>query len=65
MIFYSRLPRYVIGGAIMAATGILLAFSKVSFNVGLVILGGIASLLPVIAGSAAFFLFLRQPAETE
>lgn len=60
MIFYSRLPRYLIGGVAIAGMGILLAFSRVSFDVGIAVLGGIACLLPVIAGSVALFLFLRQ-----
>ena len=60
MIFYSRLPRYLIGGVTMAGMGILLTFSRVSFDVGVVVLGGIAVLLPVISGTMALFLFLRQ-----
>ena len=63
MVFRVRSPRYGIGGVIMAAMGILLAFSSVSLNVGLTILYGFAGLLPLIAGSVAFCLYLRQPAE--
>jgi hypothetical protein len=65
MVFRGHLPRYLIGGVIIAAVGILLAFSRVSFNVGFMILGGIAGLLPVVSGSVVFFLFLRQPAGTD
>jgi hypothetical protein len=63
MVFRVRSPRYVIGGVIMAALSILLAFSKVSPNVGLTILCGFAGLLALISGSVVFFLVLRQPVE--
>jgi hypothetical protein len=64
MAFRVRLPRYEIGGAIMAATGILLAFSKVSLNLGLTILYTYAGLLALISGCVVFSLVLRQPAES-
>ncbi|MGP8175243.1 MAG: hypothetical protein ACLP7O_11950 [Terracidiphilus sp.] len=64
MVFRVRLLRYVIGGVIMVAMGILLAFSRVSINLGLTILYGFAGLLALISGSVVFFLFLRQPAGT-
>jgi hypothetical protein len=63
MVFRIRLLRYRIGGAIMAAIGILLAFSRVSLNLGLTILYCFAGFLALISGSVVFFLFLRQPAE--
>jgi hypothetical protein len=63
MIFRARLFRYVIGGVIMAALGILLAFIRVPINIGLTILFGFAGLLALISGAVVFFLFLRQPAE--
>jgi hypothetical protein len=63
MVFRVRSPRYVIGGVIMAALSILLAFSKVSPNVGLTILCGFAGLIALISGSVVFFLVLRQPVE--
>jgi hypothetical protein len=65
MITYCRLPRYLIGGVVLAAMGILLAFSRVSFSAGFLILGGIAGLLPFVSGSVVFFLFLRQPSEED
>jgi hypothetical protein len=60
MIFRVRLLRYVIGGVIMAAMGILLGFSRVSLNVGLTILYGFGGLLPLISGCVVFFLFIRK-----
>ena len=63
MIFRVRLLRYVIGGVIMAVTGILLAFSKVSLDVGLEILYGFAGLLTLISGCVVFFLFIRKREE--
>ena len=63
MMIRVRLLRYVIGGAMMAALSILLAFRGVSLNVGLTILYGYAGLFAIISGSVVFFLTLRQPAE--
>jgi hypothetical protein len=63
MVFVVRLPRYVIGGVIMAAMGILLAFSRAELTVGFTILYGFAGLLALISGCVVFFLLLRQPAE--
>lgn len=60
VVFRVRLLRYVIGGAVMAAMGILLAFSGVSLNVGLAVLYGFAGLLPLISGCIVFLLFIRQ-----
>jgi hypothetical protein len=63
MAFRVRSHRYEIGGVIMAAMGILLAFSRVSVVLGLTILCGFAGLLAVISGSIVLLLFLRQPAD--
>jgi hypothetical protein len=65
MVFRVRLLRYAIGGAVMAALGILLAFSRVSFAVGSTILYGFPGLLALTSGSIVFFLFLRQPPESD
>ena len=64
MIFRVRLTRYLIGGVMMVALGILLALNGVSLNVGITILYGFAGLLALISGSVVFFLILRQPAES-
>jgi hypothetical protein len=61
MALVARLPRYIIGGVIMATLGVLLALRGVSLNTGLTILYGFAGLLSLISGSVVFFLFLRQP----
>jgi small-conductance mechanosensitive channel len=58
-----RLPRFIIGGVIMAATGIYLAFSGVSLTVGFAILYGLMGLLSLVSGCVVLMLFLRQPAE--
>jgi len=64
MIFLVRLTRYLIGGVIMVALGILLALRGISLNEGVTILFGFAGLLALISGSVIFFLILRQPAES-
>jgi hypothetical protein len=64
MILRVHLFRYSIGGAVMVALGILLAFSRVSINAGLTILYCYAGLLPIISGSVVFLHFLRQPVES-
>jgi hypothetical protein len=63
MIFRVRLLRYLIGGVVLAALGILLAFRGVSLDVGLTILYGFAGLLALISGTVVFILILRQPVE--
>jgi hypothetical protein len=63
MIFRVRLLRYLIGGFVMTALSILLAFGSVSLNVGLTILYGFAGLLALVSGSVVFILILRQPVE--
>jgi hypothetical protein len=61
--FAGRLPRYVIGGAIMAATGILLAIARVSLEMGFTVLYGLMGLLSLISGCVVLLFFLRKPAE--
>lgn len=58
-----RLPRFVIGGTIMAATGIALAFTGVGPERGMSIFYGTAGLLSLVSGCVVLFLFLRQPTE--
>lgn len=64
MVFIVRLPRYVIGGVIITALGILLALSRAELTVGLTILYGFAGLLALVSGCVVFFKHLRQPAES-
>jgi hypothetical protein len=58
------IPRFVIGGIVMAATGILVAFSRVSLGLGFAILFGLMGALTLVSGCVVFLLFVRQPAET-
>jgi hypothetical protein len=58
-----RLPRFVIGGVLMAVTGIVIAFSGVSLQIGFAVLFGFQGLLALISGGVVFLRFIRQPAE--
>ncbi len=58
--YAGRLTRLMMVGAIMAATGIVLAFSKVSLEVGFAILYGLPGLLSLISGCVVLVLFLRN-----
>ena len=61
--FAGRLPRFVIGGVLLAATGILLAFSGVSLNMGLSILFGFEGILSLVSGCVVFSILMRKPTE--
>jgi hypothetical protein len=58
-----RLPRFVVGGVLMAATGIFLLLMGVSLEVGLTILFGAMGLLSLVSGSVVFLLFTRNQGE--
>ncbi len=58
-----RLPRFLIGGAFMAVTGLLLAFSALSLELGFTILFGLQGLAALISGCVAFLRLIRQPIE--
>jgi hypothetical protein len=58
-----RLLRFVIEGAVMATTGVLLAFSGVSLETGFAILFGFQGLLILAAGCVVFLRFMRAPIE--
>jgi len=58
--YAGRLIRLLIVGGIMAATGIVLAFSKVSLEVGFTILYGLPGLLSLISGCLVLLLFIRR-----
>ena len=58
-----QLPRFVIGGVLMAATGMVVALVGVSLEMGFAVLFGFPGLLALISGSLVFFRFLRQPIE--
>jgi hypothetical protein len=61
--FAGRLPRFIIGGVMMAAAGILVALSGVSLEMGFTILYGFAGLLSLLSGCVVFSILLRQSTE--
>jgi MFS family permease len=60
-----RLPRFVIGGVVMAVTGLALAFSRASLGTGFAILYGLMGALSLLSGCVVFLLFMRKPAAVE
>jgi hypothetical protein len=58
-----QIPRFVVGGVVMAVAGILIAFSGVSLLMGFAMLFGFTGLLALVSGGVVFFRFMRQPAE--
>lgn len=58
--YAGRLPRYVVGGVLMAALGIALAFSRVSLDKGSLILYGSIGILSLVSGCVVLALFLRS-----
>jgi hypothetical protein len=59
-----RLPRFIIGGVVMAATGVFLAFAGVSLAIGFTILYGFQGLVTLVSGGVVFLRLIRQPVET-
>jgi hypothetical protein len=59
-----RIPRFFIGGGVMAAIGISVAFSGVSLGLGFTILFGLMGALTLVSGCVVFLLFLRKPVES-
>ena len=60
-----RQPRFVFEGALMATTGLLVAFSGVSLDAGFVILFGFQGLLTLASGCVVFRRFMQQPIEQD
>ena len=60
-----RLPRFAVGGVVMAAVGISLGFSKASFEMGSLILYGSMGMLSLVSGCVVFLRFLSTPGEDE
>jgi hypothetical protein len=58
-----QLPRFVIGGVLMAAAGIVIAFAGVSLQIGFAVLFGFHGLLALISGGVVFLRLIRQPVE--
>ncbi|MGA3045071.1 MAG: hypothetical protein ABSD67_00485 [Terracidiphilus sp.] len=65
MVLAGRLPRFAVGGMLMAATGIVLAFSGVSLELGFAILYGAIGLLLFVSGTTVFLILVCKPAETK
>jgi hypothetical protein len=60
-----RSPRFVVGGVAMAATGILVAFSGTSLEIGFAILYGSMGLVALISGCVVFVFFTHKPAASD
>lgn len=58
-----QLPRFVIGGLLMAVMGIVVAISGVSLQIGFAVLFGFQGLLALISGGVVFSRFIRRPVE--
>ena len=59
-----RLPRFLVNGALMAATGMILACSGVSLDRGFAILSGFEGVVCLVSGGVVCRRFMRQPLET-
>ncbi len=62
-VYEGRLPRYVIGGVLMAVVGICLGFSGVSFEMGSLILYGSMGMLSLVSGCVVLLRFVRMQDE--
>lgn len=62
-VYAGRLPRYVVGGVLMAAMGIALGFSRVSFQIGSLILYGSMGALSLVSGCVVLLRFISTPKE--
>jgi len=58
-----RLPRFYVGGLLIAAAGFLAAFSGVQREVGFSLLFGFAGLLALLSGAVVFWRLIHQTAE--
>ena len=58
--YASRLPRYVVGGVLMAVSGICLGLSRVSFEMGSLMLYGSMGILSLVSGCVVFLRFVRM-----
>jgi hypothetical protein len=63
-IFAGRLPRFVAGGVMLSAAGILIALNAPSLEVGFAMLWGFAGLLSLLSGCVVFLRFIRHSAAT-
>ena len=58
--YAGKIPRFVIGGAIMALVGIAVGFSRVSLGMGQAILYGVMGVLSLCSGIIVLVIFLRK-----
>lgn len=61
--YAGRLPRFIVGGVVMAALGISLGFRRVTLDVGSLILYGSIGMLSLVSGCVVLLRFLRMPKE--
>lgn len=59
-----RLPRFVIGGLLMAAMGMILAWSGVPLEIGFAILFGFEGVVCLVSGGVVCLRFMRQPSDS-
>ena len=58
--YAGKIPRFVIGGAIMALVGIAVGLSRVSLGAGQAILYGVMGVLSLCSGIVVLVIFLRK-----
>lgn len=58
--YAGKIPRFVIGGAIMAVVGIAVGLSRVSLGMGQAILYGVMGVLSLCSGVVVLVIFLRK-----
>lgn len=62
--FSGRLPRFVIYGGVMAATGIAIALAGVPIETGFTIYFGLTGLMVLVSGCVVLLKLIRQPLES-
>ena len=63
--FSGRRPRFVLGGLLMAATGMAIAYSGLPLQNGFAILFGLQGLLAFLSGGVVLLRFLRRPMDPD
>lgn len=61
--YAGKIPRFVIGGVIMALVGIVVGLSRVSLGMGQAILYGVMGVLSLCSGVIVLVIFLRKQDE--
>lgn len=62
MVMLGRLPRFIVGGVMVAAAGVSIGLAGVTMDQGFAMLFGFQGLLTLVSGSVVFARFMRQPA---